>query len=114
MTLEQVLDWADRMKPGNRFSNEDKTVWISELEGMARQALLQEGDNVYHWPEDRHCELIVQAPHDRVYRHYVLAQMSYANEEYDRYNNEYEMFNATWQEWLNWVCRVVRPAYREK
>lgn len=115
MTLREVIAWADRMKPDNRFTNEEKTTWINELEGMVqREALLEAAEVVYEYSTDAETELIVGPPYEKLYRHYLLSQISYANEEYDRYNNELEMFNACWRDFLLWVCSSVRPAYRRQ
>lgn len=115
MTLREVIAWADRMKPDNRFTNEEKTTWINELEGMVqREALLETAEVVYEYSTDAETELIVGPPYEKLYRHYLLSQISYANEEYDRYNNELEMFNACWRDFLLWVCSSVRPAYRRQ
>lgn len=115
MTLREVIAWADRMKPDNRFTNEEKTTWINELEGMVqREALLEAAEVEYEYSTDAETELIVSYPYDKLYRHYLLSQISYANEEYDRYNNELEMFNACWRDFLLWVCSSVRPAYKKR
>lgn len=115
MTLREVIAWADRMKPDNRFTNDEKTTWINELEGMVqREALLEAAEVEYEYSTDADTELIVSHPYDKLYRHYLLSQISYANEEYDRYNNELEMFNSCWRDFLLWVCSSVRPAYKKQ
>ena len=35
MTVEQVIQMADETKP-NAFSNETKTAWLNEVEGMVQ------------------------------------------------------------------------------
>lgn len=103
------------MKPDNRFTNEEKTEWVNEIEGMIQQeALLEPPEIVYDWANDQDTELIIKHPHEKIYRHYLLAQLSYANEEYDRYTNEMQMFNSCWESFMVWICRAVRPAYRRR
>ena len=115
MTLREVIAWADRMKPDNRFTNDEKTTWVNEMEGMIQlEALLEAAEVEYEYATDADTKLIVGPPYEKLYRHYLLSQISYANEEYDRYNNELEMFNAAWQDFLLWVCSSVRPAYRRQ
>ena len=41
MTVQEVIDFTDRVKP-NDFTEEDKTKWISNVEGMVQaQIFLQ-------------------------------------------------------------------------
>lgn len=108
--LEDLINWIDRMKPDNRFTTADKVMWVNEIEGMVQsEALLQPADLTYDWGNDRRTELLVTHPHERIYRHYLMAQLSYANEEYDRYSNEMEMFNSCWDAFMMWVCRTMKP-----
>lgn len=114
MTLENLIERINRMKPDNRFSNEDKVAWANEIEGRIQQeAFLQPAEIIYDWETDKDTKLLLNAPHDSVYEHFLRAQLSYANEEYDLYQNEMEMFNKCWASFMLWVCNAIKPAYRK-
>lgn len=113
MYLQDLISWINNMKPDNRFSDEEKIVWVNEIEGRVQEAFLQPPEILYEWETDKDTELILSTPHDSIYRHYLRAQLSYANEEYDIYQNEMEMFNSCWKDFLLWVCNHVKPAYRK-
>lgn len=115
MTLEELIVWADKMKPDNRFAAEDKTLWLNTVEAMVQQeGLLMAPEVQYEYETDRQTPLLLLPPHDEIYRYYLLAQLSFANEEYDRYQNEIEMFNKAWDKFLLWVCTRIKPAYKCK
>lgn len=58
-------------------------------------------------------ELIARAPHDKLYGAYLVAQIDFANGEYNKYQNSMQMFNAYWSEYARWYARIFRPADRD-
>ena len=57
--------------------------------------------------------LLVRPPHDKIYAAYVIAQIDFANGEYNKYENSVRMFNAYWGEYCRWFSRTFRPADRD-
>ena len=104
MTLKELIAWGDLMKPNNRFTTDEKTRWINTVEALQQAPEIQ-----YNYETDQEKELILKPPHDEVYRWYLMAQLSAANEEYDRYQNEMEMFNGAWDTFMLWVCTEIDP-----
>ena len=112
MYLQDLINWIDRMKPDNRFTAQEKVEWVNEVETRVQQeAFLRPPEIVYDWETDKETVLLLSAPHDSIYKHHLRAQLSYANEEYDIYQNEMEMFNKCWSAFMLWVCTGARPAY---
>lgn len=110
--LQDIINWIDRMKPNNRFTAQEKVEWVNEVETRVQQeAFLRPPEIVYDWETDKETVLLLSAPHDSIYKHHLRAQLSYANEEYDIYQNEMEMFNKCWNAFMLWVCTGARPAY---
>lgn len=110
MTLKELIAWGDLMKPNNRFTTDEKTRWINTVEARVQQEALQQAPEIqYNYETDQEKELILKPPHDEVYRWYLMAQLSAANEEYDRYQNEMEMFNGAWDTFMLWVCTEIDP-----
>ncbi|MCD8377077.1 MAG: hypothetical protein LUD69_09060 [Oscillospiraceae bacterium] len=112
MTLGTVLVLADDMKP-NAFSDELKTHWVSQCEGMVQlNVLLQAVDEVtvYDCQEDLETELMARPPHDKLYLSYLAAMIDFANGEYSKYQNTMEMFNSQYGEFMRWYADSYRPA----
>ena len=112
MTLDQVIQMADSLKP-NAFSAGAKTEWVNECEGMVQtQVMLFAIEEVitYDYASDKDKELLVIAPHSKIYWAYVCAMIDFANGEYDKYANSMQMFNAFFGEYMRWFAKVYRPA----
>lgn len=112
MRLAEVIAQVDDIKP-NAFSNEAKTLWINEIEGKVQtDVFLLAVDNItqYTYEEDKDTVLLVNPPHDKLYREYLTARIDYANGEYNKYQNTMQMFNEFWNEFVIWFARNYRPA----
>lgn len=112
MTLGEVLEYADNIKP-NAFPASVKIRWVNECEGLIQT-------EVFLWPPekiqehgyitDEDAELLVKAPHDKLYLSYLTAMIDFANGEYDKYDNSMQMFNSHVQEFVRWFTRNYHPA----
>ena len=112
MTLAQLIERVDEGKP-NAFSNDTKTAWVNEVEGMVQtQVFLFAPETIisYAYEADKNTELLVNPPHDKLYAPYLEAKIDYANGEYEKYNNSMQMFNSFWSEFCRWFALVYRPA----
>lgn len=111
-TLGEVIAMVDEIKP-NAFSDEAKTAWLNECEGMVQTEvfLLAPVEIIcYCWPEDRDAVLLVKSPHDKLYWSYLSAMIDFANGEYNKYQNTMQMFNASYGEFMRWYATHYRPA----
>ena len=112
MTIDKCIKAVDEIKP-NAFSNETKTEWLNEVEGMVQTEifLFHPVDLVqYSYESDKNTEMLVDPPHDKLYRSFLEAKIDYANGEYEKYQNSMQMFNSFWGEFLRWFALVYRPA----
>lgn len=60
------------------------------------------------------CPLLVLPPHDKLYRQYLLAQIAFAQEEWDGYQNYMAMYNEFLGEYKRWFARNYRPADQKR
>ena len=60
------------------------------------------------------CVLLVEFPHDKLYREYIKARIDYENGEYDKYSATMEMFNNFWGEFMRWFAKTYCPAGRRR
>ena len=77
MTLSEVIRAVDEMKP-NAFSNTTKTLWINEVEGLVQtEVMLLALDECISYDYSTHAnfEMLVKAPHDKLYRAYLCAMV---------------------------------------
>ena len=112
MTLSDVISSVDEIKP-NEFSNETKTKWINEVEGMVQTQvflMVPIGLVQYTYDQDKDVILLVDPPHDKLYPAYLEAKIDYANGEYNKYQNTMQMFNSFFSEFMRWYADNWRPA----
>lgn len=112
MKLHEVIERVDEIKP-NAFSNDVKTAWVNECEGMVQtEVLLFASAQVftYDWEKDQDTELLVAPPHDKLYWAYLAAMIDFANGEYNKYQNTMQMFNSSFGEFMRWFADTYRPA----
>lgn len=114
MTLKQVIDFVDEIKP-NAFSDDAKTMWVNEVEGYVQtEVFLLNVDDivVYNYDTDKNKELLVEPPHSKIYWTYLTAMIDFANGEYNKYANTMQMYNEFIGEFMRWFAREYRPADR--
>lgn len=110
MTIRELLDYIDDVRP-NAFTETQKLRWINELEArIQRDVFLSAELWQYRLPEDEGTELLLNPPHDAIYRHWVEAIIDYENGEYSKYQNTMQMFNAQWSSFVAWFAETYRPA----
>ena len=112
MTLEQAIQAADSGKP-NAFDDDTKTAWINEVEGLVQTEvfLLAPVEIIrYDWKTDQKIPLLVDPPHDKLYPAYLAAKIDFANGEYEKYANTYQMSNAFYNEFAAWFAQFWQPA----
>jgi len=110
--LGEIIAMVDEIKP-NAFSNEVKTGWLNECEGLVQTEvfLFAPVEIVrYRWPEDKDGAMLVEPPHDKLYWAYLTAMIDFANGEYNKYQNTMQMFNASFGEFMRWYALNYRPA----
>lgn len=111
-TLKSVIDMVDEIKP-NAFSNEAKTQWLNECEGLVQtEVLLFASEEIiaYHYDADKEKELLAQPPHDKIYWAYLTAMIDFANGEYNKYQNTMQVFNSFFSEFMRWFALNYHPA----
>ena len=112
MKLKDVIRYVDDIKP-NAFSDDTKTKWINEVEGMVQSEIFLFAPKtffVYEYERDKDKQLLVHPPHDKLYESYLCAKIDYANGEYDKYQNTMTVFNAEYREFAQWFVTKYRPA----
>jgi hypothetical protein len=90
--------------------------FLNEVEGKVQTEVLMiaPDDTVRYGADDLMSEMIVTAPHDKLYYVYLMAMIDFVNGEYDRYTNSMNLANAHITEWAAWYNRTHRRGKPEE
>lgn len=115
MKISELYAYIDTVKP-NDFGEAVKNVWLNEVEGAVQSQVMllaPEETVVYAYdPSDAatDAELLVGAPHLKLYYAYLTAMIDFANGEYTNYSNTLTLFNTFWNEYAAWYSLNIHPA----
>ena len=113
MTIREAITYVDTNRP-NAFSTENKVEWLSELDArIAGNVLLMSPADLQHFAyteeDDLDTELLVSFPYDKLYTQYLCAKVDEGNGEYNRYVNSSVIFNASYNNFVNWFLSCYDP-----
>ena len=103
MTIQELITKVKEEKP-NTFETAKYIEFINEVESTVCDVIRREFEP--YTIDDLAEDLIVPAPHSRLYVSYVKAMIDYANEEYASYQLNQEQYNIDFAEFENWVVRT--------
>lgn len=109
MKISEVLARVKEVKP-NPFSDDTLLNWLNDIEAKVQTEALgrkPEGADHYDLPGDLDTELMLPKPYDECYVLYVQAQIDFALQEFDTYNNTMQMFNTAFREVKNYYVRTL-------
>lgn len=113
MTILEAIGRLDALRH-NTFRQEEKVQWLSQVDGLVHQELISTHEGGFNFrPYDTQIpldqELLVPAPYDELYLHYLEAQMDYYQGEMDRYNRSMGMYQAVLAAFANHYNRSHLP-----
>ncbi len=114
MTLIEAIGRVDAVKP-NSYSQTQKTAWLSDLDGIIKNNIIDthEGGEVtfsgYSESTSLDTVLLVSAPYEEIYIHWLESKIDYANGEYGKYNNSSIAFNDIFSEFKRYYKRMHMP-----
>lgn len=113
------MERAAALRPGDAIADSTKHAWLRELDGTLRAQLFGPGsgagfqsagaDLAWNGGLDDGVELLVPAPFDRLYPHYLCAMIDGALGEIDRYSGEMSQYNSMLAEFTLWLRRRRPP-----
>lgn len=120
MTAGEAIERAAELRPGSRIAALTTRRWLREADGMLRQRFFALSDTDAYdavgadvlWADDTladTAQLLVPAPFDALYPHYLCAMTDAALGESDRYANEQAQYNALLAELAAWLRRTYKP-----
>lgn len=118
MTILEAIARVDAVKP-NVCQQPEKIKWLSELDGIVKNEIIDtheggEGVTFSGYTEDTNLNtvLLVPAPYDEVYIHFLEMRIDYANNEYGKYNNSMMMYNSAYSAFEKHYNRDHMPISR--
>lgn len=115
MTIMEAIYRADAQKP-NVYSQEEKIRWLSALDGLVKKEIIDthEGGedvvfNEYNNLTDLNTVLLIPAPYDEVYIHWLEMHVDYANAEFAKYNNSRSLYNTAYLAYEKYYNRTHKP-----
>lgn len=116
MTINEAIEYVDTVKPGNGVDRPIKIKWLSALDLRIKKEIidLHEGGNVitfngYDESTTGDTVLLVPAPYEAVYIHWLEAQMAYINGEFNQFNNAITMYNTEYASFASAYRREHKP-----
>lgn len=114
MTIIEAINRLDALKH-NTYTQADKVEWLSTLDSLVKTHVIDthEGEEVtftgYDESTDLHTNLLITAPYEDAYLHWMEAKIDYYNREYGAYNNAIEMFNTIYKSFQDYYNRTHMP-----
>lgn len=105
-TPEQIIQFVDDAKP-NSFSVDTKLIWLNELEARIFCEILGRKDphRDISQEEINTKQLVADPPHTAVYWSWLYAMIDFAQEDYDKYQNDMQLFNSFWNAYAKHCIR---------
>lgn len=107
MIITETLARVKEVKP-NPFTDDTLMNWLNDIEAKVQTEALNrkpEGVEVYSLPQDLDAELTLPKPFDECYILYLQAQIDFALQEFDTYNNTVQMFNTAFRDAKNYYIQ---------
>ena len=115
MTIREAIERADRLRP-NAFTGEEKTAWLSALDGMIFEEILKnhadapEKFDGYNRDTDLGTVLLAPPPYDEeLYTAFLESKMDRESGETARYNVSANLFNGAYLTFMDWYNRTYAP-----
>ena len=113
MTIEKVLSRVENIKP-NSYDRETMIAWLSHFDLRVKAEIIDKSINKiefngYDANVDETIELLIPAPYDEIYVHYIMAQIDFANNEIPKYANNMSLVNSLFDNYAKKYRRENRP-----
>ena len=111
MTVMEAIHEVDCLRP-NSFTQEQKVEWLDRLDCFVRSSILDRfprlsADLLNLGSPER--ELLMKAPFDQAYLHWLESKIHYFNEEMDLYNGAVRMFRGVFEDYQRQLVKDNCP-----
>lgn len=103
-SIADIITFIDTLKP-NKYEDSIKVVWLNEVEGRVQSEILWSDTIITYSDTDMATVPLVPAPHNKLYRSYLLAKTEFTNGEYDKYKESMLVFETQFAEYKKWYTK---------
>lgn len=114
MTVAEIITNVDQLRP-NGYDQEQKTRWLSEVEGLIIDEIINmaEGNNEtfegYQYEMDAETDTKLPDRFTDIYIHYLKAKIEFYDDETAQYNNEVAAYQSAYDQYAAWYRRKHMP-----
>lgn len=114
MKVAEILAAVDQLRP-NSYDSEQKTMWLSEVEGVVVDEIVNraEGQDVqfakYVYELDAEKEAILPDRFSDIYLNYIRARIEFYDDEITQYNNAMTAYQTALDAYAAWYRRTHMP-----
>ncbi len=114
MKIGQLLSTIDKIKP-NTIESEDKFEWINEIEGLIYNNIFAKAADTsfnftpYDFEKDQDTDILVPAPYEAMYIHYLSAKIDFWEGDINSYNNNMSLYNELYDNFAAFYRRNNMP-----
>lgn len=122
MKIIEAIHQADNLDP-NLYEAQDKILWLSRLDLRIQHEVFDthryndgEEEKIFtgYTLDDTEAELLVGEPWAEMYVHWLEAQISYHNREYDSFNVANALFESVYSSFVNEYHNSHMPRGKRK
>lgn len=116
MTVKNVIEQVEKLRPGSSLSFEEYIGYLRTLEADIYSNILSCFENVREMnsPWESEDELLVPDIYAGVYCHYIASQIDIINGDITRYSNNMILYNAMLSSYSDWCVRNYIPKQKGK
>lgn len=116
-TIQSVIDTVRNTMSAGDFDGVQIIKWIAEAEAKIVDEIIsryedfrEEDINInYTANTDRGTELLAPVPYSRIYEYYVKAQINYARDELERYQNDLAQYMGAMEDFWIYYNQRHKP-----
>lgn len=121
MTIMKAIEACDILRPGNKYTVDQKKKWLSELDGRIYDQVLLSHEGFENalflgYDENTHegTPLLIEGAHADIYEKWLIMQVDRYNMDVSRYNSSLAAFSAAWGEMENHINKNHMPVQRAR
>lgn len=116
-TFKEIIELVDESRP-NVLPERLKFRWLADLDGKIATDVMQMSIKEireqlnYKYPDAMENELLVEYPHEDVYRLWLQAQIDFEHGDYDKYQNSMQAYNAAYVNFVHFFATEYERCHR--
>lgn len=114
MNITEIITSVDELRP-NGYDIAQKTRWLSEIEGMIVDEILNMAEDNelafdgYRYERDAEKDTLLPDRFTDIYIHYLKAKIEMNDDELTQYNKEVMVYQAAYDQFAAWYRRNHMP-----